>query len=201
MMKSILAWLVSNRAIIAYRLKHVRTLFVAFAHYRAITLSWTSRLSHRYLAKALLLVGLGFSVYAVVLYATNRLTPNKPKATHDAILKARFSSPKPASNIIILDIDERSLATMAKTHGRWPWPRDVMADSLQKLADLGARGILLNVMYSDPDMQNSDADGALDITAQLVRPVAFPIIRLNPENDSQSGLLIKAIRTVSKLMS
>jgi CHASE2 domain-containing sensor protein len=192
-MKQLIHWLARNRSIIGARLKYVHAFIAAYSHYQAITLSWTSRFSHKFLVKALLLAGLGFTAYAVILYATNRLTPNKPKASHDIILKTRFSSPPPAGNILILDIDEKTLAAMSKDYGRWPWSREVLADAIQKLSDVGAKGVLLNVMLSDPDKQNPDGDAAMEVTSQLVRQVAFPLIRLNPDNDAHSELLIASI--------
>jgi CHASE2 domain-containing sensor protein len=120
-----------------------------------------------------------------------------PNASHDVILKARFSSPKPASDIFIVDIDERTLASLSEKHGRWPWSRDVLADGLQRLNDLGARAVLFNVLLSDPDKSNPDADAAMDITAQLNRNVAFPLIRLNPKNDAQSQLKVALIPGVT----
>ena len=155
--------------------------------------SWTARTSRVWGAKVLVAVGAVASAYAVFLFATNSLTPNAPSRSHDAILKARLSSPAPSAQVLIVDIDERSLAMLAPEHGRWPWPRSVLADGAQKLADLGARAVLLNVLTSDPDKANPDADAALDVTAQMVRPMAFPMVRLNPENDGRSQLKVAEI--------
>ena len=94
---------------------------------------------------------------------------------------------------MIVDIDERTLAALSEKHGRWPWSRDVLADGLQKFNDLGARAVLFNVLFSDPDKNNPDADAAMDVTAQMNRSTAFPLIRLNPKNDAQSQLKVAQI--------
>lgn len=140
--------------------------------------------------RTVLLIGLGFSVYAAGLFLTDRITKDQPPASHDVILKTRWSSPTPASNIIIVDIDERSLATLAPEHGRWPWSRSVLADGVQKLSDIGMKALLLNVLMSDPDKNSPDSDGAMEVTAAIIRPVSFPVIRLNPQNDAKSQMTV-----------
>lgn len=155
--------------------------------------SWTARLSRVWGRKVLLAVGAVATAWAVVLFAGNSLTPDAPSPAHDAILKMRHASPAPARNVVIVDIDERSLALLAPEHGRWPWPYNVLADGAQKLADLGARAVLLNVITADPDKRNPEADAALDVTAQLNRAMAFPMVRLNPENDARSQLKVLAL--------
>jgi CHASE2 domain-containing sensor protein len=123
----------------------------------------------------------------------NAFTPGMPKASHDVILKTRFLSPKPSGNIEIVYFEERTLAAMSEKHGRWPWSRDVLADGLQKINDLGAQAVLFNVLFSDPDKNNPDADAAMDVTAQMNRATAFPLIRLNSKNDTQSQLKVVQI--------
>lgn len=160
---------------------------------KGVGLSLAAFHSRRSGAQAILVVGILATCYAGYLYVASVWSPGSPKPSHDVILKSRFSSPIPAKNIVILDVDERSLAAMSELHGRWPWPRDVLADGLQKLSDLQVRSVLFNVMLSDPDKSNPDADAAMDLTAMIMRPIAFPLIRLNPANDTDSRLLVAQI--------
>jgi len=156
--------------------------------FKSFSLSYVAHYSRRFGFRAIIIAGGLASIYAVYLFAMNSLAPESPKASHDVILKTRFSSPKASANVLILDIDERTLAALSEKYGRWPWSRDVLADGLQKVTDLGARAILFNVMLSDPDKANPDADSAMQMTAQLNPAIAFPLIRLNPKNDTQSSL-------------
>jgi CHASE2 domain-containing sensor protein len=160
---------------------------------KTFSMSMVAHYSRRFGARAILTVGVLATVYASYLFVVNALTPGMPKASHDVILKTRFSSPKPSDKIVIVDIDERTLAALSEKHGRWPWSRDVLADGLQKFNDLGSRAVLFNVLFSDPDKNNPDADAAMDVTAQMNRATAFPIIRLNPKNDAQSQLKVAQI--------
>ncbi len=68
----------------------------------------------------------------------------------DQLMRARGPLPAP-EEIIIIAIDEASLARL----GRFPWPRSLMAQALDKLATARPAVIALNVLYSDP---TSDAD-------------------------------------------
>lgn len=52
------------------------------------------------------------------------------------------------SRIVIVDIDEKSLAEV----GRWPWSRDIVADLVEKMAGhYQARAIAFDVLFSEPD--------------------------------------------------
>ena len=160
---------------------------------RAFSLTKLAKLSRRFGARAIIVTGIIFSSYALYLFLVDSLSKDTTKPIQDAILRNRLSSPKPSASIVIVDIDERSLAALAGRHGRWPWSRDVLADGLQKLTELGARAILFNIMISDPDKSNPDADAALDVTSHIVHQIAFPIIRLDPKNDPQSKLKVSQI--------
>jgi CHASE2 domain-containing sensor protein len=160
---------------------------------KSVSVSWAAQQSRRFGFRTIMTVGVLASLYAGYQFAQQTLSPGAPKPTHDVILKGRFSSPAPSRDILILDIDERTLASLAPQHGRWPWSREVLADGLEKLSELGVKAVLFNVMLSDPDKNNPDADMAMGITAQMVRPMAFPIIRLNPENDKESRLKAASI--------
>ncbi len=160
---------------------------------KTLSMSMVAHYSRLFGARAIFTVGVLATLYAVYLFAINVWTPGMPKASHDVILKNRFSSPLPARDILIVDIDERSLAALSDQHGRWPWSRDVLADGLQKFNDLGARAVLFNVLLSDPDKNNPDADAAMEVTAQMARSTAFPLIRLNPKNDGLSQLKVVQI--------
>ena len=57
------------------------------------------------------------------------------------------TSPRPDPRVVIVDVDERSLATI----GQWPWRRDMIGRLLERLRDLGAGTIALDMFFSEPD--------------------------------------------------
>ncbi|HEX7888478.1 MAG TPA: serine/threonine-protein kinase [Ramlibacter sp.] len=56
------------------------------------------------------------------------------------------SARQPSDRIAIIAIDDQSIANI----GRWPWPRDVHADLIDKLAAAKARTIVHTVVFSEP---------------------------------------------------
>jgi CHASE2 domain-containing sensor protein len=155
-----------------------------------LVMSWAAMLSRQMGNRAILLIGIGASFYAIFLFISNQITPEAPKASHDTILKTRWASPKPSPSIIIVDIDERSLAALSPEHGRWPWARNVFADGLDRLSQAGAKAVLFNVLITDADKFNPDADSALEAVAAMLPNVAYPLVRLNMDNDQGSQLKV-----------
>jgi len=106
--------------------------------------------------------------------------------TLDLALSWRLASPIPDKRIVILDIDEKSLAMLAAEHGRWPWSRALMAEALATLSEFAPRSILLNIMYSDSDIRDKDGDETFEQVASLLSEVTYPMVRLSKENDQES---------------
>ena len=137
---------------------------------------------------------LGLAAVFVIAILANLLwswaAPGVKDTSLDLAVRLRLSSPKPDPSILIVDIDERSLALLAAEHGSWPWPRSVIAETVAGLADAGARSLLINLTFSDPDRDHPEDDATLqDVLAHTPNTV-LPITRLNPANDSQSQVAI-----------
>ncbi|HEV2604720.1 MAG TPA: adenylate/guanylate cyclase domain-containing protein, partial [Microvirga sp.] len=58
-------------------------------------------------------------------------------------------SPRPYADlpVRIVDIDDQSLAE----HGQWPWPRTKVAVLVQRLNELGAAAVALDIILAEPD--------------------------------------------------
>lgn len=76
-----------------------------------------------------------------------------------------------ADNIVIVAIDEQSL----REQGRWPWSRRVHADLIRKLGAAGAKGIILDILFAEPDANDPQADtelaAALTENGRVILPV------------------------------
>jgi adenylate cyclase len=68
----------------------------------------------------------------------------------------------PSADIVIVDVDERSLATV----GQWPWRRDIVGQLISRLRDAGAAAIALDVIFAEPD--RSVDGGRSDRTSDAV---------------------------------
>jgi CHASE2 domain-containing sensor protein len=171
----------------------MKSIFLALVAFKSTAQAMFAAVMRRFDNRMLILVGLFATFFAIFSFAIDNIVAKKANPRSDAILKLRLSGPEPSTNILIVDIDERSLATLSSKYGNWPWPRDVLADGVQRLADLNVRGVLFNVMMSDPDRGRPDSDAAMDVTAALFESAAFPIIRLNPKNDNISKLDVRTL--------
>ncbi|HCE7955202.1 TPA: CHASE2 domain-containing protein [Pseudomonas aeruginosa] len=74
--------------------------------------------------------------------------------------------------ILVVAIDDRSLESL----GRWPWPRSVHAELLDRLAAAGARSVLLDVIFSEP-ASNPDSDRQLARSLCRAGNVLLPLLR------------------------
>lgn len=109
----------------------------------------------------------------------------------DTLIALRPSVPTPDPKIVIVDIDEGSLAQVGKTHGRWPWPNEVFADVLYALEKHQVKQVAFDIMFSDADVLRPQSEkkfnaAVSDIGKRL--PIHFPMVRLNPINDAKSQI-------------
>jgi two-component system, cell cycle sensor histidine kinase and response regulator CckA len=51
------------------------------------------------------------------------------------------------TEVMIVEIDEASL----KSYGQWPWPRYLLADLLQKIAEAGPAAVGVNIVFAERD--------------------------------------------------
>ena len=68
------------------------------------------------------------------------------RATYDIVLRMAGTKP-PGPGVVIVDVDERSLATV----GQWPWRRDVVGRLIAALHDAGASVIAIDVIFAESD--------------------------------------------------
>ena len=64
--------------------------------------------------------------------------------------QARLLAPAaPAAGVLVVDIDDRSLAALKPHFGPWPYKRDVYALAVDQLRDLGASAIAFDLLLAD----------------------------------------------------
>lgn len=86
---------------------------------------------------------------SVLLFFINLAKPTLTDFLHnrvyDSLLSARTGAPSPVP--VIVDIDEKSL----RQYGQWPWPRYRIAILVDKLRNLGALSIGLDMLFAEED--------------------------------------------------
>ena len=109
----------------------------------------------------------------------------------DAFVRERAKHIAPDGDIVIVDIDEASLARMQELAGSWPWPRAIHAELLQGLAKQKPRAIVFDLLFSDADRFRPESDAAFIEALRSTPNVYLPMLRL--EGDSRAGLKLAVV--------
>ncbi len=133
-----------------------------------------------------LYVAAAFSVFVVVDAAVLHLFAQMRQSTFDAMVRYRVSVPRADPGIIIVDINEASLAAMSPQYGRWPWPRQVLGEFLEGLEQQHPQAVVFDILFSDPDIYNPDSDTYFDTAIAATSNTYFPYLRLDEASDPLS---------------
>ena len=106
----------------------------------------------------------------------------------DFMVKHRVIAPKADKDIVIVDINEASLAAFAKEYGRWPWPRQVLGEFVENIQAQKPKAIIFDIVFSDADIYNADSDAYFDEVISASDNTFFPILRLDASQDASSQL-------------
>ena len=167
-----------------------------FAHYRRLRdpvgrmLLRTGKHFYVVLAVTCLLVG-GWDQF---VHPFSRSLSN---ASFDWLMKHRPIPYVADPGIVVLDIDEASLGEMSARYGRWPWPREVLAQVAAKLESHGTQAVVFDILFADPDTRNPESEAAFDRFVKESRVSFFPILRLNPLDDGESEIRLSMLNFAS----
>ncbi len=106
----------------------------------------------------------------------------------DFMVKHRVIAPKADKDIVIVDINEASLADFAKEYGRWPWPRQVLGEFVENIQTQNPKAIVFDIVFSDADIYNADSDAYFNEVVTACDNCFFPILRLDASQDALSEL-------------
>ena len=127
-----------------------------------------------------------FSVWVVLDVFIFKVTGGLAKSSFDAMVRARVYVAAPDPRIVIVDIDEASLARMTKEFGRWPWPRDTLATVLDHVESQAPAAIVWDVLFSDADRISPGGDTAFNEAVRRSTHSHFSVVRLPKMNDKLS---------------
>lgn len=88
--------------------------------------------------------------------------------------------------IVIVDIDEASLNSLAKDFGRWPWPRQVIGEWLEGVEKQHPRAVVFDILFSDSDVLNPESETYFNNAIAASDNSFFPMLRLGAQNDHLS---------------
>jgi adenylate cyclase len=108
----------------------------------------------------------------------------------DLLMRQRPVAYTADKDVVVLDIDESSLAAMRSQYGRWPWPREVLAQVASKLEAGGARAVVFDILFADEDVANPGSEAEFSKYVAASKNSFFPAVRLNPVNDPHSQITL-----------
>jgi CHASE2 domain-containing sensor protein/signal transduction histidine kinase len=112
------------------------------------------------------------------LFIHNSLLWRWDNLLYDAQLS--FWTRSVSDEIVIIAIDDESLREM----GRWPWSRSTHAKLIEKLELESPRAIGLDIIFSEPDVNNPEADVLLARALSDSGKVVLPVFMSQKSNNS-----------------
>ena len=134
-----------------------------------------------------------FSIWVLLDVLVVQVSGGMARTSYDAMVRARLITAAPDPRIVIVDIDEASLARMGKEFGRWPWPRDTLATVLDHLEKQQPAAIVWDIVFSDADRLSPGGDAAFNAAVARSQHSHFSVVRLPPANDAVSQITRKEL--------
>jgi CHASE2 domain-containing sensor protein/signal transduction histidine kinase len=101
-------------------------------------------------------------------------------------LQMGFMTRPVSEDIIIVAVDEKSLEAI----GRWPWSRQVHAKLVDRLTEAGAKAIVLDILFAEPDRNDPESDNQLIQSIAASERVFLPVIT---EEHHLGGMLVESM--------
>lgn len=109
----------------------------------------------------------------------------------DRFVKQQAKTLQPDSEIVIVDIDDYSLAKMQDEAGSWPWPRAVHAELVEGIARQHPKAIVFDILFSERDQYRPDSDKLFNQSLKGKDNIYFPMVRRDPAQDAKGAPLVQ----------
>jgi len=96
----------------------------------------------------------------------------------------------PDARLLLVEIDDRSLAAI----GRWPWPRNVHAELIERLHQAGVGQVLLDVIFTEASEPHADA-----LLAEAICRSGNLLLPLLREGEARQGRAPREILPIAPL--
>jgi len=109
----------------------------------------------------------------------------------DSFVKRHAAVLAPDPDVVLVSIDEKSLAQMEEIAGRFPWPRAVYGTLIDGLAPQRPRAIVFDILFSEADKVRPESDQAFVEAALRHSSVSiyYPMVRLDTPHGARAGQL------------
>jgi adenylate cyclase len=135
-----------------------------------------------------LYLAVAFTLFVALDVTLLHYTTQMRQSSFDAMVTYRIVVPRPDPDIVIVDINEASLAAMGHDYGRWPWPRQVLGEFLENLERQRPQAVVFDILFSDADVYNADSDTYFNAAVAATNNTYFPLLRLDNSSDALSRI-------------
>ncbi len=150
-------------------------------------------------AKPLLSFSLLFLLLALIeTIWLQRLQPLENQLS-DWMVRQQAQDLRPDPDIVIVNIDDASLARLQDVAGSWPWPRAVHGELVQGLTRQNPQAIVFDITFEQPDVYRPESDQLFNRALEGTRNVYFPIVR-RPAAQDASGPPVQQIASLVGLV-
>lgn len=127
--------------------------------------------------------------FAVTLVAANewgglRLLLPLENRVSDYFVQIHAKGLRPDPDIVIVDIDDFSLAKMGDIAGNWPWPRSVHGELVAGIARQQPKAIVFDILFAEPDVYRPESDALFNDVVRQLPNTYFPMVRRNTTEDA-----------------
>ena len=158
---------------------------------------WLTQLTRRLQNNFYLYLATVLSVFILLDATALHIGQNMKDKAFDFVVSHRLVTPKPNPDIVIVDINEASLAALAEEYGRWPWPRQVFGEFVENLAAQQPKAVVFDILFSDADVYNPDSDQYFNEVIGQQQNLYFPVLRLPEDQDKLSQIKLRQLPGLS----
>jgi adenylate cyclase len=131
-----------------------------------------------------LLAGVFVAALGAELFVTHFLSTTEYRLA-DVLMVQQADSYVADPDIVIIDVDEKSVAAMQDVAGLWPWPREIHADLLAGLMEFQPRAIVFDIAFPEHDTRRPKSDAMLSETISGMQNVYLPATHLSLQADTE----------------
>ncbi len=102
----------------------------------------------------------------------------------DYLMRHHAGGLAPDPEIVVVDIDEPSLARMQDAAGKFPWPRSVYADLVLGIESQKPQAIVFDILFAEEDTRDRESDRAFNRALKGLNNVYFPTQHLDAADDA-----------------
>ena len=140
-------------------------------------------------ARSLLKLALPFLLLALVETGWLHVLQPLENRLSDFFVRHQAQGLQPDPDIVIVDIDDASLARMQDTAGSWPWPRAVHGELVQGIARQKPKAIVFDILFSERDQYRPESDRQFNEALEGNSNVYFPMVRRDEAQDAAGATL------------